>query len=208
MDASAHALPEPCAAASFGVLSRGRYIVPFGEACTKYLIETWGCQMNAHDSEKLEGHDAAAGIADADLVILNTCSIREKAVDKVAQQFHNPGCHPAHEGNPFAQGRLGQLEEGWLAKGIQHVYPIQDQGMEVHIQVEHAAEPLHHQHRSGKGQFRRPDWKHMLGLLAQEVHHLLHDGPHNDSLIYFSIVIIEIFQCTVKRPEAGALRVG
>ena len=55
----------------------------------KYLIETWGCQMNSHDSEKLEGllqlegHSPAAGIGDADLVILNTCSIREKAEDKV-----------------------------------------------------------------------------------------------------------------------------
>ena len=55
----------------------------------KYLIETWGCQMNSHDSEKLEGlllndgHEAAAGLEDADLVLLNTCSIREKAVHKV-----------------------------------------------------------------------------------------------------------------------------
>lgn len=55
----------------------------------KYLIETWGCQMNSHDSEKLEGlllndgHEASVGLDDADLVILNTCSIREKAVHKV-----------------------------------------------------------------------------------------------------------------------------
>jgi tRNA-2-methylthio-N6-dimethylallyladenosine synthase len=64
-----------------------------GDGRMKYLIETWGCQMNSHDSEKLEGmlklegHDAAAGIGDADLVILNTCSIREKAVDKVYSQL-------------------------------------------------------------------------------------------------------------------------
>jgi tRNA-2-methylthio-N6-dimethylallyladenosine synthase len=55
----------------------------------KYLIETWGCQMNTHDSEKLEGlllgegHEPAYGVGDADLVLLNTCSIREKAVHKV-----------------------------------------------------------------------------------------------------------------------------
>ena len=59
----------------------------------KYLIETWGCQMNSHDSEKLEGllqlegHSPAAGIGDADLVILNTCSIREKAVNKVYSEL-------------------------------------------------------------------------------------------------------------------------
>jgi tRNA-2-methylthio-N6-dimethylallyladenosine synthase len=55
----------------------------------KYLIETWGCQMNDHDSEKLagllagEGFQPAAGLEEADLVLLNTCSIREKAVHKV-----------------------------------------------------------------------------------------------------------------------------
>lgn len=55
----------------------------------KYLIQTWGCQMNDHDSEKLaglmekEGFEAAAGVEDADVVLLNTCSIREKAVNKV-----------------------------------------------------------------------------------------------------------------------------
>jgi tRNA-2-methylthio-N6-dimethylallyladenosine synthase len=55
----------------------------------KYLIETWGCQMNDHDSEKLagmllkEGFTQADGVGDADVVLLNTCSIREKAVHKV-----------------------------------------------------------------------------------------------------------------------------
>jgi tRNA-2-methylthio-N6-dimethylallyladenosine synthase len=60
-----------------------------GEGRMKYLIETWGCQMNDHDSEKLagllqgEGFEPAAGLDEADLVLLNTCSIREKAVHKV-----------------------------------------------------------------------------------------------------------------------------
>jgi len=55
----------------------------------KYFIETWGCQMNVHDSEKLagtlhaEGMAPAAGPEDADVVLLNTCSIREKAAEKV-----------------------------------------------------------------------------------------------------------------------------
>jgi tRNA-2-methylthio-N6-dimethylallyladenosine synthase len=59
----------------------------------KYLIETWGCQMNSHDSEKLEGlllaagHVAATGVEEADLVLLNTCSIREKAVHKVFSEL-------------------------------------------------------------------------------------------------------------------------
>ncbi len=55
----------------------------------KFFIETWGCQMNDHDSEKLsglllgEGFEEASAPEEADLVLLNTCSIREKAVHKV-----------------------------------------------------------------------------------------------------------------------------
>jgi tRNA-2-methylthio-N6-dimethylallyladenosine synthase len=54
----------------------------------KYLIATWGCQMNVHDSEKMAGILAREGYApaldhrDADLIIFNTCSIREKAEQK------------------------------------------------------------------------------------------------------------------------------
>jgi tRNA-2-methylthio-N6-dimethylallyladenosine synthase len=54
----------------------------------RYHIETWGCQMNVHDSEKLagllesEGYVRAAGIRDADVILLNTCSVRERAAEK------------------------------------------------------------------------------------------------------------------------------
>lgn len=59
----------------------------------KFHIETWGCQMNDHDSEKLSGllmkagHEPTASAAEADLVLLNTCSIREKAVHKVYSEL-------------------------------------------------------------------------------------------------------------------------
>ncbi|MBK8792792.1 MAG: tRNA (N6-isopentenyl adenosine(37)-C2)-methylthiotransferase MiaB [Holophaga sp.] len=55
----------------------------------KFHIETWGCQMNDHDSEKLaglllkEGYESVDTVEEADVVLLNTCSIREKAVHKV-----------------------------------------------------------------------------------------------------------------------------
>lgn len=54
-----------------------------------YHIETWGCQMNVHDSEKLagllerEGYVKAQDAAQADVILLNTCSIREKAAEKL-----------------------------------------------------------------------------------------------------------------------------
>ncbi|MGE0043008.1 MAG: tRNA (N6-isopentenyl adenosine(37)-C2)-methylthiotransferase MiaB [Vicinamibacterales bacterium] len=55
----------------------------------KYFIETYGCQMNVHDSERMaglleaSGYDRAEEQADADLVVINTCSVREKAEDKL-----------------------------------------------------------------------------------------------------------------------------
>ena len=54
-----------------------------------YFIETFGCQMNDHDSEKVsgvlqgKGYRLVATPAQADLVLYNTCSIREKAAQKV-----------------------------------------------------------------------------------------------------------------------------
>jgi tRNA-2-methylthio-N6-dimethylallyladenosine synthase len=66
--------------ASVGVAANG---------AKRFYIETFGCQMNAHDSEKVSGVLMARGYqpvlsaAQADLVLYNTCSIREKAAHKV-----------------------------------------------------------------------------------------------------------------------------
>ena len=55
----------------------------------RYFIETFGCQMNDLDSEKIAGSlshsgmEPAADASEADVIILNTCSVREKAVQKV-----------------------------------------------------------------------------------------------------------------------------
>jgi tRNA-2-methylthio-N6-dimethylallyladenosine synthase len=55
----------------------------------RYLIETFGCQMNEHDSERMAGLLEQAGYErtdddrDADLVVINTCSVREKAEEKL-----------------------------------------------------------------------------------------------------------------------------
>ena len=54
-----------------------------------FYIETFGCQMNVHDSEKVagvllgRGYRAASTPGEADLMLYNTCSIREKAAQKV-----------------------------------------------------------------------------------------------------------------------------
>jgi tRNA-2-methylthio-N6-dimethylallyladenosine synthase len=55
----------------------------------RVFIKTWGCQMNEHDAERMAGLVAPLGYAltstadDADLILLNTCSIRDKAEQKV-----------------------------------------------------------------------------------------------------------------------------
>ena len=55
----------------------------------KYYIETWGCQMNEEDSEKLSGMLKSVGytktesIEEAGIIIYNTCCVRENAENKV-----------------------------------------------------------------------------------------------------------------------------
>src|SRR3982751_2238277 len=61
-------------------------------AVARFTVITFGCQMNSHDSERIgevlrgAGHTEAAGLDDADLVLLNTCSIREKAEQKLRSE--------------------------------------------------------------------------------------------------------------------------
>lgn len=64
-----------------------------GQMKKKVLIKTFGCQMNVYDSERMgdalasEGYEATEDARDADLVILNTCHIREKAAEKVYSEL-------------------------------------------------------------------------------------------------------------------------
>jgi tRNA-2-methylthio-N6-dimethylallyladenosine synthase len=59
----------------------------------KVFIKTYGCQMNVYDSERMgealaaAGYDATDAPDDADLIILNTCHIREKAAEKVYSEL-------------------------------------------------------------------------------------------------------------------------
>src|SRR3712207_1024985 len=59
------------------------------EATRTACIRTFGCQMNVHDSDRMRrmildaGYSEVPRYEDADLVILNTCYVRENAVDRV-----------------------------------------------------------------------------------------------------------------------------
>jgi tRNA-2-methylthio-N6-dimethylallyladenosine synthase len=68
----------------------------------KVYIKSYGCQMNVYDSQRMGdllaplGYEASAAAEDADLIILNTCHIREKAAEKVYSEL----------------GKLRRLKEG------------------------------------------------------------------------------------------------
>ena len=55
----------------------------------RYHVTTFGCQMNVHDSERIKGLLESVGLgeasepADADFLVFNTCTIREKADDRL-----------------------------------------------------------------------------------------------------------------------------
>jgi tRNA-2-methylthio-N6-dimethylallyladenosine synthase len=73
----------------------------------KVFVKTYGCQMNVYDSQRMsdalaaEGYVASGTAEDADLVLLNTCHIREKAAEKVYSEL----------------GRLRKLKEGRASAG-------------------------------------------------------------------------------------------
>ena len=60
-----------------------------------FYLETFGCQMNVHDSEKVigtlvhEGYRQVETVEQADLVLYNTCSIRDKAEQKVFNRLND-----------------------------------------------------------------------------------------------------------------------
>src|SRR5437764_12254526 len=55
----------------------------------QYVVRTFGCQMNEHDSERIaglleaDGYAPAADVADAEVVVLNTCAVRENADNRL-----------------------------------------------------------------------------------------------------------------------------
>ena len=77
----------------------------------KYLIETHGCQMNVHDSERMAGLLEQAGYeptvddTDADVIVINTCSVRERAEEKLFT-------------------RLGEIRQQGLERGTRPVVAV------------------------------------------------------------------------------------
>src|SRR6476620_11461258 len=76
-----------------------------------YEVRTYGCQMNVHDSERLSGLLEDAGYTKAetgqapDLVVFNTCAVRENADNKLYGNLSHLA--PAKEQNPDMQIAVG-----------------------------------------------------------------------------------------------------
>jgi len=73
-----------------------RYTRPVSQPSQKtFYLETFGCQMNVHDSEKVigtllhQGYRQVETVEEADLVLYNTCSIRDKAEQKVFHRLND-----------------------------------------------------------------------------------------------------------------------
>src|SRR5580658_8619 len=107
-----------------GLPARNRpYPGQVGEART-YEIRTYGCQMNAHDSERVAGLLEDAGYARApagetpDLVVFNTCAVRENAADRLYGNLgHLLPSKKAHQGMQIAVGGcLAQMEREQIIK--------------------------------------------------------------------------------------------
>jgi len=91
-----------------------------------YEVRTYGCQMNVHDSERLSGlletagyraHDAAEG-GDPDLVVFNTCAVRENADNKLYGNLgHVASLKAQHPGMQVAVGGcLAQKDRDTITK--------------------------------------------------------------------------------------------
>jgi tRNA-2-methylthio-N6-dimethylallyladenosine synthase len=95
----------------------------------RYLLKTFGCQMNVHDTVRMEGVLRAAGgdltltAEEADLIVINTCSVREKAEQKLRSLVGTLG--PLKRARPelivAVAGCLAQQEGDKLLARLRHV---------------------------------------------------------------------------------------
>src|SRR5206468_1469054 len=82
----------------------GQSVEPLSESQRRFYIETYGCQMNVHDTEKAAsvlsgmGYRQVLQPEEADLLLLNTCMVREKPQQKV-------------------YSRVGELKRGGRGRG-------------------------------------------------------------------------------------------
>jgi tRNA-2-methylthio-N6-dimethylallyladenosine synthase len=119
----------------------------------KYVVRTFGCQMNEHDSERIaglleaDGMEATGEVADADVVVLNTCCIRENADNKLYGTLGH--LKSLKDGRPdmeiMVAGCLAQKDQDLISQRAPHV----DVVLGTH-NVHRAVDLLHEHRRSGE----------------------------------------------------------
>ncbi len=95
----------------------------------RYFVETFGCQMNVNDSEKVigllesAGHQPAASAQQADFIFINTCAVREKAAEKLFSALGRFGARKRQEPNLVVAvgGCVAQLQGTDVAKRAPYV---------------------------------------------------------------------------------------
>ena len=113
----------------------------------KVFIKTFGCQMNVYDSEKMEallgkdGYEPAESEQDADLILVNTCSVREKPEQKLRSYI----------------GEVARLREGGTKIGI------------TGCMAQHAGEQLFKQYRGKVDLVLGPDHVPNVRQVVEEV---------------------------------------
>ena len=97
----------------------------------KYFVTTFGCQMNAHDSERIKGMLEELGLgeaptaAEADVVVFNTCTIREKPDTKLAAYLGDAAARKREDpdrviavGGCYAEGQRDRIFELYPAVDV------------------------------------------------------------------------------------------
>src|SRR5437870_5556944 len=129
-----------------------------------YLIETYGCQMNVHDSERMAGlleqagFEAVQDAADADVVVINTCSVRERAEEKLytrlgelrqlaSEQGHDPvvavaGCVAQQEGEAIFRRAPGVADVVVGTQAIRRLPMLVDRAAEAPVDARGRSVPL------------------------------------------------------------------
>src|SRR5436309_6172525 len=96
----------------------------------RYHVTTFGCQMNAHDSERIKGMLESLGIGEAtspheaDVVVFNTCTIREKPDTRLAAYLGDAGARKRE--NPELVIAVGGCYAEAQRERIFELYPFVD----------------------------------------------------------------------------------
>src|SRR5438270_8018530 len=105
------------------------FTAPDQPGVRRFIVRTFGCQMNEHDSQRLAGLLEAEGMvptddpADADVVVLNTCTIRENADNKLYGALGNlKALKASRPGMQIAVGGcMAQKDQGLIQRRAPHV---------------------------------------------------------------------------------------